>query len=262
MSVAAVCRGARRDLEQAVASVRGSSHARVMVVVPASEAMAQVMVHRPAPGALEAGVDLVKRARDLDGELAVDVCLADASRADHALMAHYAGHDRCRGGTDRPGGHGRGSTAGRLPGNVRPGACGSLPLRAGARPPAWLAPAGKDGWVLLFGARWQPLGPLLDEHPVLYVSSANRTGLPPAATTAEALAMFPATVPVLRPPHRAAGPAGGPAGGPARRATTTVTVHPDGRLTLHRHGAQDRLHPHPDDYLDHLRARYCSQRSL
>ncbi|MFJ8563837.1 2-isopropylmalate synthase [Streptomyces sp. NPDC093514] len=90
VSVAAVCRGARRDLEQAMASVRGSRHARVMVVVPASEAMAQVMVHRPAPEALQGGVDLVKRARDLDEEVAVDVCLADASRADHALMAHYA----------------------------------------------------------------------------------------------------------------------------------------------------------------------------
>ncbi|WP_123529320.1 2-isopropylmalate synthase [Streptomyces sp. 840.1] len=90
VSVAAVCRGARRDLAQAVASVRGSRHARVMVVVPASEAMAQVMVHRTAPEALQAGVDLVKEARDLDEEVAVDVCLADASRADHALMALYA----------------------------------------------------------------------------------------------------------------------------------------------------------------------------
>ncbi|MFI9183882.1 2-isopropylmalate synthase [Streptomyces goshikiensis] len=90
VSVAAVCRGARRDLEQAVASVRGSRHARVMVVVPASEAMARVMVHRAAREALQAGVDLVKRARDLDEGVAVDVCLADASRADHALMAHYA----------------------------------------------------------------------------------------------------------------------------------------------------------------------------
>ncbi|MFI7359344.1 2-isopropylmalate synthase [Streptomyces avidinii] len=90
VSVAAVCRGARRDVEQAVASVRGSRHARVMVVVPASEAMAEVMVHRSAPEALAAGVDLVKLARDLDEEVAVDVCLADASRADHALMAHHA----------------------------------------------------------------------------------------------------------------------------------------------------------------------------
>ncbi|XIE82122.1 hypothetical protein AB6O49_31240 [Streptomyces sp. SBR177] len=49
VSVAAVCRGTRRDVEQAVASVRGGRHARVMMVVPASEAMAQVMVHRPPP---------------------------------------------------------------------------------------------------------------------------------------------------------------------------------------------------------------------
>ncbi len=86
VGVAAVCRGARRDVEQAVASVRGSRHARVMVVVPASEAMARVMVHRTAAEALQAGADLVKRARDLDDAVAVDVCLADASRADASLM--------------------------------------------------------------------------------------------------------------------------------------------------------------------------------
>ncbi|MFJ7587628.1 hypothetical protein ACIQZO_09610 [Streptomyces sp. NPDC097617] len=135
-----------------------------------------------------------------------------------------------------------------------------LPLCTGAPRPVWLAPACRDDRVLLFGARWQPLRPLLDEHRVLYVSSANRTGLPPGATTAEALAMFPATVPVLRPPHRAGDPADDPAvsaDGSARRATTTVAVHPDGRLTLHRHGAQDQPYPHPDDYLDHLRTRYA-----
>lgn len=89
VSVAAVCRGARRDVEQAVASVRGSRHARVMIVVAASEAMAQVMVHRTAAEALQAGVDLVKEARGLDDAVEVDVCLADASRADHVLMGHY-----------------------------------------------------------------------------------------------------------------------------------------------------------------------------
>ncbi|WP_371681517.1 2-isopropylmalate synthase [Streptomyces sp. NBC_01276] len=90
VSVAAVCRGAAQDVVQAVASVRGSTHARVMVVVPASEAMARVMVHRGARAALEEGVACVKRARDLDASVAVDVCLADASRADSGLMAAYA----------------------------------------------------------------------------------------------------------------------------------------------------------------------------
>jgi tRNA A37 threonylcarbamoyladenosine synthetase subunit TsaC/SUA5/YrdC len=144
-----------------------------------------------------------------------------------------------------------------------------LPLRAeAARRPPWLAPACKDGWVLLFGARWQPVAPLLDEHPVLYVSSANRTGSPPVATTAEALAAFPADIPVLRAPHPADALADDLADGPAaarvrdaadgrgRRATTTVALHPDGRLTLHRHGAQDQPFPRPEDYLGHLRARY------
>ncbi|MFE2726494.1 2-isopropylmalate synthase [Kitasatospora sp. NPDC059327] len=90
VSVAAVCRGAAADVRQAVTAVRGSAHARVMVVVPASEAMAQVMVHRTAREALEGGVTLVEDARELDDGVAVDVCLADAGRADHALVAAAA----------------------------------------------------------------------------------------------------------------------------------------------------------------------------
>ncbi|MFE6054503.1 2-isopropylmalate synthase [Kitasatospora sp. NPDC056446] len=91
VSVAAVCRGTLADVRQAVASVRGTAHARVMAVVPASEAMARVMVHQDARTALAAGTDLVKAVRDLAGdEVAVDLCLADASRADHLLMAEAA----------------------------------------------------------------------------------------------------------------------------------------------------------------------------
>ncbi|MEW2041286.1 Sua5/YciO/YrdC/YwlC family protein, partial [Streptomyces sp. NPDC005534] len=127
-----------------------------------------------------------------------------------------------------------------------------VPLHSSPQP-SWLAPARKAGWALLFGARWQPLRPILDEHPVLYVSSANLTGRPPAATTADALAMFPATVPVLQLPHH---PETGTVEA-ARQATTTVALHPDGRLTLHRHGAQDRPYDHSDDYLHQLRAQYA-----
>ncbi|MEU6534750.1 Sua5/YciO/YrdC/YwlC family protein [Streptomyces sp. NPDC047000] len=128
-----------------------------------------------------------------------------------------------------------------------------VPLRHPASVPPWLTPAAKDGWTLLFGARPHPLSPLLDEHPVLYVSSANRTGHPPAATTADALRMFPPGVAVLEPPDPEPAPA---SPGPPRRATTTVRLHPDGRLQLHRPGAQDQHAPGPDDYLRHLRERY------
>ncbi|MFE6836710.1 Sua5/YciO/YrdC/YwlC family protein [Streptomyces sp. NPDC057705] len=128
-----------------------------------------------------------------------------------------------------------------------------LPVRAHATLPSWLGPAVKDGWMLLFGARWQPLHPLLDDHPVLYVSSANLTGCPPAADTGEALAMFPPSVSVLHltdpeHPHPQTGTL-------VRRATTTVRVTPDGQLQLHRHGAQDHARGRTDDYLRHLHTR-------
>ncbi|WP_327063944.1 hypothetical protein OG715_03140 [Kitasatospora purpeofusca] len=128
------------------------------------------------------------------------------------------------------------------------------PVRRPEEAPPWLAPATQDGWTLLFGARWQPLADLLDAFPVLYVSSANRTGHDPAPGPAEALAMFPPDVPVLRSPVPDDGPGGpdGP-GGAGRAATTTVRLHPDGRLDLHRHGAQDRAFADPDQYLARLR---------
>ncbi|MEZ3177489.1 hypothetical protein KYY02_01800 [Streptomyces pimonensis] len=127
-----------------------------------------------------------------------------------------------------------------------------VPVRNGPELPSWAAPAVKDGWMLLFGARWQPLRPLLDELPLLYVSSANRTGRQPVATTAGALAMFPAAVAVLAVPDTDDPPA---AESLERRATTTVRLHRDGRLELHRHGAQDRHHADPADYLRDLEKR-------
>ncbi|MEV6979439.1 2-isopropylmalate synthase [Kitasatospora sp. NPDC093806] len=90
VSVAAVCRGRAADVRQAITSVKGTAHARIMVVVPASEAMAQVMTHGSARDALVGAVGLVKEAKGLDDTVAVDVCLADASRADHELTAAYA----------------------------------------------------------------------------------------------------------------------------------------------------------------------------
>jgi L-threonylcarbamoyladenylate synthase len=106
--------------------------------------------------------------------------------------------------------------------------------------PGFLTPATRDGWALLFGAQT----PLLAGHPVLYVSSANRSGSPPAATAAAARAMFPPNVPVLDPGPQAPG---------ERAATTTLRLHADGRLDLHRHGAQDRLLG-TGAYLDRLRS--------
>ncbi|MCX4745004.1 hypothetical protein OG455_05605 [Kitasatospora sp. NBC_01287] len=126
-----------------------------------------------------------------------------------------------------------------------------VPVRIGGTapaPPAWAAPALRAGHLLLFGARWQPLAPLLARHSRLYVSSANRTGRAPAADAAEAAAMFGPGVTVTdgdalrdtRAPHA---------------ATTMLRIAPDGELAHIRHGAQDRAHgPDPARYLAHLRA--------
>ncbi|WP_370346460.1 hypothetical protein [Catenulispora sp. MAP5-51] len=122
-----------------------------------------------------------------------------------------------------------------------------VPVRVDAVPPQWALPALRDGHLLLFGARWQPLAPLLEGFPRLYVSSANRTGQPPAATAALATAMFGPDIPVVdgdglrdtAVPHA---------------ATTMLRIAHDGGLTHIRPGAQDRAHgPDPAAYLGYLR---------
>ncbi|MFG3167909.1 2-isopropylmalate synthase [Streptomyces sp. NPDC048200] len=91
VSPAAICRGTVSDVRLALSSVRGAAHARVMVIVAASEATAQALVHSDAREALAGGLDVVKAAVDLADGVAVDVCLVDAPRADHALVGEYAG---------------------------------------------------------------------------------------------------------------------------------------------------------------------------
>ncbi|WP_424214967.1 2-isopropylmalate synthase [Streptomyces sp. BI20] len=90
VAVAAVCRSAEPDVRQALAAVRGSAGARIMIVVPASEAMAATMLHRTAREALELALDLLKSAKDRHPEIAVDLCLADGLRADVGLVAAHA----------------------------------------------------------------------------------------------------------------------------------------------------------------------------
>ncbi|MGW3339155.1 hypothetical protein ACWDCL_16960 [Streptomyces sp. NPDC001009] len=121
-----------------------------------------------------------------------------------------------------------------------------VPVRADTPPPDWATPALRDGHLLLFGAHWQPLAPLLARFPLLYVSSANRTGQTPAPTATRAAAMFGPGVPVTDADHlRSAGT--------PHSATTMLRIAPDGNLTHVRHGAQDHAHgPDPSRYLEHL----------
>ncbi|MFD7908539.1 hypothetical protein ACFV4G_40650 [Kitasatospora sp. NPDC059747] len=124
-----------------------------------------------------------------------------------------------------------------------------VPVREPGSAPPWLAPATQDGWTLLFGALWKPLADLLEPFPVLYVSSANRTGQLPSPTPADAAVAFGPDVPVLADPVPADTAA-------TRRATTTVRLDSDGRMDVHRHGAQDGGHGGAEEYLAHLGRTY------
>ncbi len=121
-----------------------------------------------------------------------------------------------------------------------------VPVRADAPAPAWTLPALRDGHLLLFGARWQPLAHLLARFPHLYVSSANRTGQAPAATAAQATAMFGPAIPVTDADHLRTTDT-------PHAATTMLRIAPDGTLTHIRNGAQDHAHgTDPAHYLEYL----------
>lgn len=90
VSPAAVCRATLGDVRQACDAVRGAPNARVMIVVPASDVMADAMVHRPAVDALAEAGTLVRAVRDGDTGVIPDVCFADAPRADVDVLAGAA----------------------------------------------------------------------------------------------------------------------------------------------------------------------------
>jgi 2-isopropylmalate synthase len=90
VSPAAVCRATAGDVLQACRAVEGALHARIMIVVPASDEIADAMVHRTAAEALREAVDLVRLVRESGTNVVPDVCFADAPRADVAVMAAAA----------------------------------------------------------------------------------------------------------------------------------------------------------------------------
>ncbi|MFJ4479513.1 Sua5/YciO/YrdC/YwlC family protein [Streptomyces xanthochromogenes] len=125
-----------------------------------------------------------------------------------------------------------------------------VPVRIDTVPPVWATPALRDGHLLLFGAHWPPMARLLARFPRLYVSSANRTGRPPAPTATHATAMFGPDIPVVDADRLRDT-------GTLHAATTMLRIASDGTLTHIRHGAQDHAHgSNPQHYLRHLdRAR-------
>jgi 2-isopropylmalate synthase len=86
VSVTCVCRGTPKDIDTAIAAMRGSPHGRLMYVVPGSEATARALVRKTAAESVDHSIEMARYALDRADGLAIDVALADASRADRELM--------------------------------------------------------------------------------------------------------------------------------------------------------------------------------
>ncbi|AWZ10066.1 hypothetical protein DRB96_26755 [Streptomyces sp. ICC1] len=97
VSPSVICRAKPQDARLALSAVRGAAHGPIMVIVAASEATARALVHSDARTALDRGLDVVKDPVDRADGTAVDVCLVDTPRADHALVAECAGRMTAQG---------------------------------------------------------------------------------------------------------------------------------------------------------------------
>ncbi|WP_437641697.1 Sua5/YciO/YrdC/YwlC family protein [Sorangium sp. So ce854] len=125
-----------------------------------------------------------------------------------------------------------------------------VPHARDAEVPGWLEPATQYGMALLFGVTWDPVAWLIERHAPLFVSSANRPGVPPAVDLRQVLAAFSPEVWVLdgdslrerARPHA---------------STTTLRFVPGRGWEIHRHGIQDGLHAAAarSDYLADVLAR-------
>ncbi|WP_405591063.1 Sua5/YciO/YrdC/YwlC family protein [Streptomyces sp. NBC_01190] len=123
-----------------------------------------------------------------------------------------------------------------------------VPVRPSGLTPSWVAPALRDGHVLLAGPGLPALNALHAGPRPLYVSSGNRTTHPPVATAAEAAATFGPDVLVLDGDEfRDAA---------VRHASSTMLrFGPRAELDVVRHGIQDAPFADGETYLKDLRER-------
>ncbi len=90
LSPTLVCRGKEADIVQAVRLVKDVKHARIMIIVPASDPVAAAMTHCPASKAIADGPAFVKLAKDLAPNVHVDLSYADVPRGDWRRVAEAA----------------------------------------------------------------------------------------------------------------------------------------------------------------------------
>ncbi|MEO6215927.1 MAG: hypothetical protein ABIO86_07840 [Sphingomonas sp.] len=88
--IGAAVRLIRRDIDEALRAVGGAAHGRIVLILPVSNAVAQVLTKISPAQALETALGAVRHARDRSPEIAVDVAFLDAGRADFMFVADAA----------------------------------------------------------------------------------------------------------------------------------------------------------------------------
>ena len=84
------CRSNFKEIEDSLNSVKNAKYHRIAYVLPISERMCQLMLHKTPEESLNQGIEIAKFAVDKAGGIPVDVQLAGSFDADPVFIAHAA----------------------------------------------------------------------------------------------------------------------------------------------------------------------------
>jgi len=84
------CRCIKNEIDDSIDAIKSAKFARVAYVLPASERMCQLMLHKSQKEAVQIGVDMAKYALDKSGGIPIDVQFAAAFDADPVFIAETA----------------------------------------------------------------------------------------------------------------------------------------------------------------------------
>lgn len=84
------CRCLKNEVNNSIEAIKSAKYSRVAYVLPASERMCQLMLHKTPKEALQIGIDMAKYALDKSNGIPIDVQFAAAFDADPIFLAEAA----------------------------------------------------------------------------------------------------------------------------------------------------------------------------
>jgi 2-isopropylmalate synthase len=86
VSSTCICRGTPKDIDTAIAAMRGAPHGRLMYFLPGSEAVSQALVKKSAKESVDRAVAMGEYAVEHADGLAIDMAFSHAPQADRDLL--------------------------------------------------------------------------------------------------------------------------------------------------------------------------------